>query len=55
MDVVIQLSLLTVSVCVGAAALVFRSGKRSDADIRIQVDRVSNSWLADYKTRGRAE
>jgi hypothetical protein len=55
MEVVIQLSVLTVSVCVGAAALVLRTNKRSTSDVRIQVDRVSSSWLADHKTRGRPE
>ena len=51
----IQLSLLTVSVCLGAMALVARNGRRTSADLRIQVDPVSNTWLADHKTRSRPE
>jgi hypothetical protein len=55
MEVVIQFSVLTISVCVSAAALVLRANKRSTSDVRIQVDRVSSSWLTEYKTRGRSE
>jgi hypothetical protein len=57
MDVVLQLSLLTVSVCVGAAAIVWRTAVRSgsDAPARIDVDPVSSTWLADFKVRGRSE
>ena len=55
MEVVIQLSLLTVSVCVGAVALVVRSAKRTESDTRIQVDPVSSTWLADLRTRHRPE
>ena len=52
---VIQLSLLTVGVCVGAVALVARSSRRAEVDLRIQVGHVSSTWLADHKTRGRPE
>jgi hypothetical protein len=55
MEVLIQLSLLTVSVCVGAVVLLRRSATRSDANVRIGVDPVSNGWLADHKTRSRPE
>jgi hypothetical protein len=55
MDVVLQLSLLTVSVCLGAAALVWRTAGRSDSPARIDVDPVSRTWLADFKVRGRSE
>ena len=55
MEVLIQIVLLTVSVCVGAVALVVRSARRPDGDIRIQVDPVSTTWLADHKTRSRPE
>lgn len=55
MEVVIQLSLLTVSVCVGAVALLRRSTTRSDMNVRIGVDPVSSSWLAEHKTRSRPE
>jgi hypothetical protein len=56
MEVVIQLSLLTVSVCVGAMALLRRSTTtRSDTHVRIGVDPVSSGWLADHKTRSRPE
>jgi hypothetical protein len=54
MEVVIQLSLLTLSVCIGAAALLRRSS-RSEVNVRIGVDPVSNSWLTDHKTRSRPE
>ena len=52
---VIQLSLLTVSVCVGAVALMARTARRSSPDLRIQVDPVSSTWLADHKSRARPE
>ena len=55
MEVLIQLSVLTVSVCVGAVALVARTARRASTDIRIQVDPVSRTWLADHRTRSRAE
>ena len=55
MDVVIQLSLLTVSVCIGAVALVRRASSRTDMNVRIGVDPVSSTWLADLKTRSRPE
>jgi hypothetical protein len=57
MDVVLQLSLLTVSVCIGAGALVWRTAARSSSDLpaRIDVDPVSSTWLADFKVRGRSE
>jgi hypothetical protein len=55
MEVVIQLSLLTVSVCVGAVALVARSARRGNGSPRIIVDPVSSNWLADHKTRSRPE
>jgi hypothetical protein len=55
MEMVLQLSLLTVSVCVGAMALVFRGSRRASSDTRISVDPVSSTWLADFKTRSRPE
>jgi hypothetical protein len=55
MEVVIQLSLLTISVCVGAVALAVRTNKRADSDARISVNPVSSHWLADLKTRTRLE
>ena len=56
MDVVIQLSLLAVSACVGAAALVLRgSSRRPNGDLRIDVNPVSRTWLADHRTRSRPE
>jgi hypothetical protein len=56
MEVVIQLCLLTVSVCVGAVALVLRTTTRSSGmHARFDVDPVSSSWLAEHKTRSRPE
>jgi hypothetical protein len=56
MEVVIQLSLLTVSLCVGAVALLRRTTTRSSGlHVRFDVDPVSSTWLADHKTRSRPE
>lgn len=56
MEVVLQLSLLTVSVCLGAVALVRRATTRPGGiNARIDVDPVSSTWLADQKTRSRPE
>lgn len=55
MEVVIQLSVLTVSVCIGAVAVLRRTATRSDMNVRIGVDPVSSGWLADHKSRNRPE
>lgn len=55
MEVVLQLSLITVSVCVGAVALVRRAGDRTSEHVRIDVAPVSSTWLADHRTRARPE
>jgi hypothetical protein len=59
MEVVIQFSLLTVSVCLGAAALVRRTaGLRSESSTRsrwIEVGAVSPTWLAEHRVRSRSE
>jgi hypothetical protein len=54
MDMLFELSVAAVSVCVGALVLVRRAGSRSPAASgRIDVAPVSRSWLADHRTRHR--
>ena len=55
MDVVLQISLLTVTVCLGAAALLRRRTRRAEDEIRIDVAPVSGNWLADHRVRNRGE
>ena len=56
MEAVLQISLLTLSVGLGAIALVLRSsGRSTQTTARISVDRVSSHWLAEHRVRSRAE
>lgn len=52
MDIVLQLFLLMLSVCLGAAMLVRRTGSRSEG---IEAGHVSTSWLAEHRIRTRAD
>jgi hypothetical protein len=53
MELVLQVSLLMVTVCVGAAALFRRTAARSDTPI--DLGSVSDSWIAEHRIHSREE
>lgn len=57
MEMVLQLSLLTVSVCLGAAAIVRRNlaARPAARRTRIDVEPVSDSWLVEHRVRSSPE
>jgi hypothetical protein len=53
MELVLQVSLLMVTVCLGAAAALRRTAARSDTPI--DVGSVSEGWIAEHRIRSREE